>query len=75
MREFFDSLFGTVLSWILALGLPLGFLYWLWLAIKVGGFAMFAFAFFPFTTPIAAILGAWIFFFGMPEWVYNLFII
>ncbi|MBR9830076.1 MAG: maltose ABC transporter permease [Oceanospirillales bacterium] len=54
--------------------LPLGWMYWLWIAVKIGGFAMFALAFFPITAPVAAILGGWSFLFGIPEWVFNMFI-
>jgi hypothetical protein len=37
--------------WLL---LPLGWVYWLWVAVKIGGFAMFALALFPITSPNSA---------------------
>lgn len=46
----------------------------MWLSIKIGGFGMFFLALFPITSPIAAILGGWSFLFGIPEWVFNVFI-
>ena len=73
MDNFFSSLFKLVGYSFMSL-LPLGWMYWLWVAIKVGGFAMFILAFFPITTPIASILGAWCFIFGIPEWIQNVFI-
>jgi membrane-bound ClpP family serine protease len=74
MGNFISTIFGYALMSLYLL-LPLGWLYWLWLAIKIGGFAMFVVALFPITTPIAAILGAWSFLFGLPEWAYNFFIL
>jgi hypothetical protein len=53
-------------------GLLLGWVYWLWLAVKVGSFAMFAFGvFFPFAI-IAAILGLWSLLVGMPPWLLHM---
>lgn len=68
-----DKLF-SVLGWLIGILLPVGWLYWLWLAIKIGGFAMFALALFPLSAPIAAILGGWSFLFGLPDWVVRVFI-
>ncbi len=68
---------STVFSWFMMsiwFLLPLGWVYWLWLAIKVGGFAMFALALFPITAPIASILGGWSFLFGVPDWTVSVFI-
>ena len=50
----------------------LGFFYWLWMAIKIGSFWMFVVGISPLafmTVPV----GAWSFFFGMPDWVGNMF--
>ncbi|ANW27321.1 maltose ABC transporter permease [Vibrio coralliilyticus] len=58
--------------WLL---IPLGWLYWFWLAIKIGGFAMFVLALVPITAPVAAVLGGWSFLFGVPDWVMNVFIL
>lgn len=68
---------STLFSWLimsLYLLLPLGWVYWLWVAVKIGGFAMFALALFPITAPIASILGGWSFLFGIPDWVVSVFI-
>ncbi|ELI1839920.1 maltose ABC transporter permease [Vibrio fluvialis] len=72
-----DRLLGglvSILIWFGAILLPVGWLYWLWIAIKIGGFAMFALALFPLTAPIASILGGWSFLFGLPDWAYSVFI-
>jgi hypothetical protein len=48
-------------------GLMLGWIYWLWLAVKVGSFGMFTFgAFFPLAI-VAAILGLWALLLEMPS--------
>lgn len=73
MGNFFSSLLGLI-GYGFMLLLPLGWVYWLWIAIKVGGFAMFVVALFPITTPIAAVLGGWSFLFGIPDWVQSIFI-
>jgi hypothetical protein len=52
--------------------LILGWVYWLWLAVKVGSFAMFAFGiFFPMVI-VAAILGLWSLLVGMPPWLLHM---
>jgi hypothetical protein len=43
--------------------------YWLWLAFKVGSFGMFAFGFFFPLAIAAAILGLWSLLFEMPSWL------
>ncbi|MFA0054697.1 maltose ABC transporter permease [Vibrio echinoideorum] len=71
------NIIGTIFSWLIMgcyILLPLGWVYWLWVAIKIGGFAMFAVALFPLTAPIASILGGWSFLFGLPQWVVSMFI-
>ncbi|HEY2210299.1 MAG TPA: hypothetical protein VGH62_01525 [Bradyrhizobium sp.] len=61
---------GTV--YVACSGLILGWIYWLWLAIKVGSFGMFAFGvFFPLAI-VAAILGLWSLLFEMPFWLLHL---
>ena len=52
--------------------LILGWVYWLWFAVKVGSFAMFAFGiFFPLVI-VAAILGLWSLLVGMPPWLLHM---
>jgi hypothetical protein len=61
---------GTI--YVACSGLMLGWIYWLWLAVKVGSFGMFAFgAFFPLAI-IAAILGLWALLLEMPSWLLHL---
>ena len=61
---------GTI--YVTCSGLLLGWAYWLWLAVKVGSFAMFAFGiFFPLAI-VAAILGLWSLLVGMPPWLLHL---
>jgi hypothetical protein len=53
-------------------GLIRGWSYWLWLAVKVGSFGMFAFGvFFPLAI-VAAILGLWELLLEMPSWLLHL---
>ncbi|MEK1975940.1 maltose ABC transporter permease [Vibrio parahaemolyticus] len=73
MGNFISTLFGWFVMSLYLL-LPLGWVYWLWVAVKIGGFAMFALALFPITAPIASILGGWSFLFGLPDWVVSVFI-
>ncbi|ANS84050.1 hypothetical protein VSVS12_00226 [Vibrio scophthalmi] len=73
MANFFSSIFSLAIM-SLYLILPLGWVYWLWIAVKIGGFAMFAMALFPITAPFAALLGGWSFLFGIPDWAYSFFI-
>ena len=68
---------STIFSWLLVslyFIFPIGWIYWLWIAIKFGGFAMFALALFPLTAPFAAIFGGWSLLFGVPEWIVDMFI-
>lgn len=71
MKKSFTSRLGDVTALtfvVLYILAPLGWVYWLWLAVKVEGFIMFALALFPLTSPIAAMLGIWSFLFGVPDW-------
>ncbi|HEY2210801.1 MAG TPA: hypothetical protein VGH62_04100 [Bradyrhizobium sp.] len=61
---------GTI--YVTCSGLLLGWVYWLWLAVKVGSFVMFVFGvFFPLAI-IAAILGLWSLLVGMPTWLLHM---
>ena len=53
--------------------IPLGELYWLWVSIQIGSFWMFVFGLAGPLVLIAAPVGAYGLFFGMPQWVFNLF--
>lgn len=77
MRNFFEQIFGGMAAvamvsfWFLV---GVGGLYWLWLAIQLGSFWMFAIGLFPITGLLVATpLGAWSLLFGAPDWIVNLF--
>ena len=63
----------TMLLLPLFLMLPLGELYWLWIAIQMGSFWMFVFGLAGPLILIAAPTGAYGLIFGMPAWVFSLF--
>ncbi|MGG9998970.1 hypothetical protein ACQU0X_02700 [Pseudovibrio ascidiaceicola] len=72
MKKSFVSRLGDVTALtfvVLYILAPLGWVYWLWLSVKVGGFLMFALTLFPLSAPIASMLGIWSFLFGVPVWV------
>ena len=64
--------FGLILMWVLAILIPVGDIYWLWMAIQIGNFWMFLLGLIPpialFTGPV----GAYSLLFGMPDWLINL---
>lgn len=70
-QGFIAAIFGG-LSWLL-FGLyflmPLGFLYWQFIALQEGSFWMFVVGFIPISWPI----GAYALVFEMPEWVLDIF--
>ena len=50
----------------------IGFFYWLWMSINIGSFWMFIVGITPFVI-ITVPVGAWSLFFGIPDWVVNIF--
>jgi hypothetical protein len=52
---------------------PLGGLYWLWMSIQLGSFAMFALGLIPPFVILTSVMGAWSLIFGLPKWVFNIF--
>ena len=60
---------GGVLMFCLMALLPIGWLYWFWMAVQLGSFGMFAMAFFPPTILVAAPVGAYSLIFEIPDWV------
>jgi hypothetical protein len=58
----------------LAVLMPLGGLYWLWMAIQYKSFWMFAVGLFPLTAIFAAPIGGYSLIFGPPDWVLHLFL-
>lgn len=53
--------------------LGIGGLYWLWMAIQLGSFGMFAIGIFPLAFLVTVPVGAYSLIFGMPDWVIALF--
>lgn len=53
--------------------LPIGELYWFWMAIQMGSFGMVVFGIIPPFFIVAAPVGTWSMFFGPPTWVINWF--
>lgn len=72
MEKLLDIITKVVLYSAFSL-LPLGWLYWVYLAVKFGGFIMFVGAFFPLLTPFSAVIGAWAMIFGVPDWMISFF--
>ncbi|MBL6934090.1 MAG: maltose ABC transporter permease [Alphaproteobacteria bacterium] len=73
IKDFFGYLFGSAVGLALMGSMSLGMAYWVWMAIQLGSFLMFAALFFPPTMIIAAPTGLYSFIFGAPEWVINMF--
>ncbi|GFD72207.1 hypothetical protein KUL113_16270 [Tenacibaculum sp. KUL113] len=64
--------FGGLVGKLIIISLGIGWFYWLWLAIKYGGFFMFVVGLLPITAPFSAVLGLWCFF-DIPDWVSDFF--
>ncbi|HIO47356.1 TPA: maltose ABC transporter permease [Candidatus Poribacteria bacterium] len=63
-----------ILIYALILLLILGGVYWLWMAIQLGSFWMFAIGLvFPISGIVTCPVGAWSLLFGIPDWIHNLF--
>jgi len=54
------------------IGMGLGWLYWIYVGVKLGSFAMVIFAILGPVGFIAAVLGLWSFIFGVPLWLVHL---
>ena len=76
MSKLFTSLaanVGTLGAFALMLLMPLGWAYWLWIAVHIGSFLMFFLGIAgPFAIVIAP-LGLWSFLFGTPAWLLSMF--
>ncbi|MGE0852574.1 MAG: hypothetical protein AB7O44_23600 [Hyphomicrobiaceae bacterium] len=64
---------GVPLAELVFLLMPLGALYWLWIAIQLGSFMMFVFGILGPAVAVTAPFGLYMLFFGVPHWVVNLF--
>ena len=60
----------TIFSFLLVMHVPIGGLYWVYLSWELGNFIMFwCVCILPLSVP----LGAYMFYFGVPEWILYLF--
>jgi hypothetical protein len=64
---------GAPLAEALLLLMPLGALYWLWTAIKLGNFGMFVLGLLGPVVPVTAPVGLYMLCFGTPHWIVKLF--
>jgi hypothetical protein len=63
-------LLGSAFGIIFMLVGTLGWAYWMWMAIKLGSFAMFFFGILGPFAMVAGVLGLWSFLFGLPHWLH-----
>lgn len=76
IKGFFESMFGAAAGLVMfafIISLSIGSLYWIWMAIQLGSFLMFAILFFPPAYIITGPVGFYALIFGPPEWVINMF--
>ncbi|HRF07532.1 MAG TPA: hypothetical protein PL193_02645 [Xanthobacteraceae bacterium] len=72
MKDVISTLFGSALGVLFFITSTLGWLYWMYMAVKIGSFAMFIFGILGPLAFVAGVLGLWSFFFGAPAWLLNL---
>lgn len=76
IRNFFEGLFGAAAG-IVMIGFfitwSIGTLYWLWMAIHLGSFAMFLVLVFPPAMLVTGPVGVYSWIFGPPDWVMRWF--
>ena len=76
IKEKVTEMATGALGWIimpLFFLIPIGDLYWIWMAIQFGSFGMFFVGLIPPFFFIAAPVGAWSLIFGPPDWVIRMF--
>lgn len=74
--DFLGGLFGAaagVVGFAIMASIAVGSLYWLWMAIQLGSFLMFALILFPPSIIITAPVGIYSILFGPPDWVLHVF--
>jgi hypothetical protein len=75
MGRFFSTIATTVgigAMWAIMIGMLPGWVYWLWMAIHLGSFAMFLLAFLGPLGIVTSFLGLWSLVFGVPYWLLKL---
>jgi hypothetical protein len=73
MVEELTESFETAIFLALIMLLPVGALYWIWMAIQLKSFAMFALGVAGPMVFLTAPIGAWSLVFGMPTWIGRFF--
>jgi hypothetical protein len=76
VREFFHGLFGAaggVIMFACFFAIPIGELYWLWMAIQLGSFWMFALGLLGPLILVWSPIGLYSLIFGTPQWVLSTF--
>lgn len=58
---------------LFGIALPVGGLYWMWIAIQIGSFWMFVLGIIPPAWPITSTVGIYSLLFGAPHWVFTWF--
>jgi phage-related minor tail protein len=61
---------GSVASYV---GFGIGWLYWVYLGVKLGSFIMVIVALLGPVALIVSVIGLWSFIFGVPDWIIHLF--
>ena len=72
LKERLESI-ASIPAYGVMLLFAVGDVYWLWTAIKLGSFWMFAIGLIPPFMIVSIVVGSWSLIFGIPEWVYSLF--
>jgi hypothetical protein len=76
IKGFFTSIFGgagAIVMLGLAFAIPIGDLYWLWMAIQLGSYWMFVLGMLPFTAIFVGPIGIYCLLFGVPSWIFDKF--
>lgn len=76
IKDFFNSMFGAaggIIMFAVMLSFPIGFLYWMWMAIQIGSFWMFVLGVVPPIFFVSAVIGAYSLIFGIPAWIFSTF--
>ena len=76
IKDFFESMFGAMAGLIMIVffaSFSIGTLYWLWMAIQLGSFLMFAVILFPPAFIVTGPVGIYSLIFGVPPWVISMF--
>ena len=70
MGDWISDKLGSFMGMILMIGIPVGSIYWFWLAWQMHSLGMY---FLTVVIPVSGPLGLWCLIFGVPDWVNRLF--